>query len=66
MERSNQIDRFPNDEIGEKKHVTLVEKQKQMNEQPNEIYWINEISNYRMKRIIELTNRNKKNAIKRT
>ena len=31
---------FPNDEIGEVIHVVLVKKQKPMNEQPNEIYWM--------------------------
>ena len=63
-----------------KKHVTSQRKQKPMNEQPNEIYWIIEITkywiietiNYRNNEISkyrdnELSNyRNKKNVIKRT
>ena len=63
-----------------KKHVTSQRKQKPMNEQPNEIYWIIEIMKYRIIETInyrnneiskyrdnELSNyRNKKNVIKRT
>ena len=48
--RSNQIDRIPNDEIGEKIHVILVEKQK-ANERAAESKFI-ELSKYR---IIELS-----------